>query len=82
MLSTHVLITANAGDLGEKSIIVGNLQRMKTVISPLDKPRWVSEFGLLHVCRELQWRESVVFRGIGIPSLTLVTHDLYNLGVR
>ncbi|AWR93279.1 purine-nucleoside phosphorylase [Acidianus brierleyi] len=78
------LITANVGDLGEKSIIVGNLQRMKTVTSLLDNPKQVSEFAgyYTYVGNYKGEKVSVVFHGIGIPSLTLVTHDLYNLGVK
>jgi Uridine phosphorylase len=38
------LITAKPGDLGEKAIIVGNLQRMNTVSSLLEDSKLVSEF--------------------------------------
>lgn len=38
------LITAKPGDLGEKAIIVGNLQRMRTVSSLLEDSKLVSEF--------------------------------------
>jgi len=78
------LITAKPGDLGEKAIIVGNLQRMKTVSSLLEDSKLVSEFAgyYTYVGKYKGEKVSVVFHGIGIPSLTLVTHDLYNLGVK
>ncbi|AWR97938.1 purine-nucleoside phosphorylase [Acidianus sulfidivorans JP7] len=78
------LITAKEGELGEKSIIVGNIQRMKTVTQLLDNPKLVSEFAgyTTYVGTYKGEKVSVVFHGIGIPSLTLITHDLYNLGVR
>ncbi|MFP3164215.1 purine-nucleoside phosphorylase [Acidianus hospitalis] len=78
------LITAKPGDLGEKAIIVGNLQRMKTVSSLLEDSKLVSEFAgyYTYVGKYKGEKVSIVFHGIGIPSLTLVTHDLYNLGVK
>ena len=78
------LITAKPGDLGEKAIIVGNLQRMKTVSSLLEDSKLVSEFAgyYTYVGKYKGEKVSVVFHGIGIPSLTLVTHDLFNLGVK
>lgn len=78
------LITAKPGDLGEKAIIVGNLQRMRTVSSLLEDSKLVSEFAgyYTYVGKYKGEKVSVVFHGIGIPSLTLVTHDLYNLGVK
>ncbi|ARM76734.1 purine-nucleoside phosphorylase [Acidianus manzaensis] len=78
------LITAKEGELGTKSIIVGNIQRMKTVTQLLENPKLVSEFAgyTTYVGTYKGEKVSVVFHGIGIPSLTLVTHDLFNLGVR
>ncbi|WP_369611140.1 purine-nucleoside phosphorylase [Sulfurisphaera javensis] len=78
------LITAKEGELGDKAIIVGNIQRMKTVVQLLENPKLVSEFAgyTTYVGTYKGEKVSVVFHGIGIPSLTLVTHDLYNLGVR
>ncbi|EZQ10553.1 purine nucleoside phosphorylase [Candidatus Acidianus copahuensis] len=79
-----VLVTAQKDELGEKSIIVGNLTRMKTIVQLLDNARQISEFAgyYTYVGNYKGEKVSVVFHGIGIPSLTLITHDLFNLGVK
>ncbi|WP_048059407.1 purine-nucleoside phosphorylase [Picrophilus oshimae] len=76
------IITAKS--VSENVIIVGNLERQRTVNSFLGNLEKVSEFaGYTSYQGEYNNKKvTTVFHGIGIPSISLITDDLISLGAR
>ncbi len=79
-----LLLEAKKGDIAEKVIVVGNLNRLEIVKSMLTSPRLVNQaFGFTAYTGKYKDEDlTVIFHGIGIPSLALVTEELYNLGAK
>lgn len=78
------IIKASKEQIGDKVIILGNLDRQKTVNSFLKNPEKISEFGGYHTYTGEYKGEKIttVFHGIGIPSMALIVDDLISMGAK
>jgi DeoD family purine-nucleoside phosphorylase len=78
------IIKAKNGDISDKVIILGNLERQQLVNSYLDNVKKVSEFAGYHTYTGEYNKKKIttVFHGIGIPSLSLIVDDLISAGAK
>lgn len=83
-LQIMAIIKAENGEISDKVIIVGNLDRQKTVNSYLDNVKKISEFAGYHTYTgEYNGKKiTTVFHGIGIPSMALIVDDLISAGAK
>lgn len=79
-----LLMEAKSGDIAERVIVVGNLNRLELVKSMLSDAKLVNQaFGFTaYTGNYKNTKITVIFHGIGIPSLALVTEELYSLGAK
>jgi 5'-methylthioadenosine phosphorylase len=78
------ILTAEKGQISDKVVILGNLDRQKIINSYLKNVEKVSEFGGYHTYTGEYRGEKIttVFHGIGIPSMALIVDDLISAGAR
>lgn len=79
-----VILAGKEGRIGDKVIIVGNLDRMKTVTSLLSNVESVNEFAGYYTYTGTYKSQKVTvnFHGIGNSSLALIVNDLVSLGAK
>ncbi|WP_054844976.1 phosphorylase family protein [Sulfuracidifex tepidarius] len=73
-----IILAGKEGKIGDKAIIVGNLERMKTVTSLLSNAESVNEFAgyYTYTGTYRDQKVTVTFHGIGNSSLSLIVNDL------
>lgn len=78
------IIKAEKGQISDKVVILGNLDRQKIINSYLKNTEKVSEFAGYHTYTgEYNGKKiTTVFHGIGIPSMALVVDDLIGMGAK
>ncbi len=78
------IIKADKEKISDKVVILGNLDRQKTINSYLNNVEKVSEFAGYHAYTGEYQGEKIttVFHGIGIPSMALIVDDLVSMGAR
>jgi uridine phosphorylase len=77
-------LNCDAGDVGDRAILVGDRARVARVAERLDDVRWLNEDrGLTTVTGARDGhRITVTAFGMGAPIATVVLHELHQLGVR
>jgi uridine phosphorylase len=77
-------LNCEAGDVGDRAILVGDRGRVARVAELLDDTRWLNEDrGLTTVTGERDGQRITVSAfGMGAPIATVVLHELHDLGVR
>jgi uridine phosphorylase len=77
-------LNCEAGDVGDRAILVGDRARVARVADLLDDSRWLNEDrGLTTVTGTRDGRRITVSAfGMGAPIATVVLHELHDLGVR
>jgi len=77
-------LNCEAGDVGDRAILVGDRGRVGRVAGLLEDARWLNEDrGLTTVTGERDGcRITVSAFGMGAPIATVVLHELHQLGVR
>jgi uridine phosphorylase len=77
-------LNCEAGDVGDRAILVGDRGRVGRVAELLDDTRWLNEErGLTTVTGERDGQRITVSAfGMGAPIATVVLHELRDLGVR
>jgi uridine phosphorylase len=77
-------LNCEAGDVGDRAILVGDRARVARVADRLEGVRWLNEDrGLTTVTGSHEGRRiTVTAFGMGAPIATVVLHELHQLGVR
>ncbi|EQB74146.1 MAG: hypothetical protein AMDU4_FER2C00028G0053 [Ferroplasma sp. Type II] len=83
-LSIMAIIKAENGQISDKVVILGNMERQKTINSYLNNVEKISEYaGYYTYTGEYNGQKiTTVFHGIGIPSMALVVDDLISAGAK
>jgi DeoD family purine-nucleoside phosphorylase len=78
------IIKADKEKISDKVVILGNLDRQKTINSYLKNAEKISEFAGYHAYTGEYKGEKIttIFHGIGIPSMALIVDDLISMGAR